>query len=436
MTEPTVPTETQIAKQQAEVEKIAVADKHADNIQTIQALKNQGLIPASMANDADLIKLEEDIKAEIGKDNPEGNKVPEEKPKEEPKKPEEKTEPKKPEEKPKEEPTPPEGEGAEKAEGMFYQKKQQKQQPINTLEEGAKYIKDKYDIDVEDDPKNFTTFFGSVNNWRKEAQQFNEVNEKLNNQTEFLKELPQPIKTAMQVYIDAGDYKQAFTSAAAQPDFNKNWGDHSQENLINFYFPKEGLELMEAWEETDDDGNKKMTEKNFNKEVDRLHGVTEKMYNNDKNSFTTERAAYARHAKDNEEKYAESVQSSVEFLAKAHPTMGDDGVAYIKKLLTEGDPQSNILGLVFDNGKVRKDATTKLAFFIYGEEQLKHMVAKARNKSESAAGEKFVAGADKKPKPGKGGSQAMSTIEAEKVVKQAMGLEGGTIDPYRHVPKK
>lgn len=249
--------------------------------------------------------------------------------------------------------------------------------------------------------KEMPTFFDSVDKWRNDSQELGEVRTQNDSLIEGLGSLPQPIKEAIQAFSQNEDWQTAFQNQATSLNFDTDFKELDKEAVVKHYFKKkyEGLK-----ERLDADS---LSEEDFEERITDFYESSERLFNSDKQTVESKRAAVIKQETANQERFKESALSSVKSLSKEYPNFKASQLKKIRQHLVNGDVNS-----LFQNEEgYLNDAAERIAFALYGKAILKTRIERATKDGASGAKEKFFQRGNKNPKTqnsqqGFSGSQA------------------------------
>ena len=288
---------------------------------------------------------------------------------------------------------------------IFYNKMvEEKQQSIKSFEEAIEAVNKKYSIDPNKDG-GWDTFLGSVDKWRADAQKKSDLEKQLEGIQEAFDNMPEPLYNAMEAWSMGNDFQEAYNSSTVSKiDFKKDFNSQDLYTVVDHYFPNqfEKEDLEDVSDPT----------------VKRAIDLAERQYKIDKDNNRHMRAKQEQQERERVESFKKSVDSSVENLKKTFPAFSDSHFKQIEKVLKSGDIDS----LFFNNDSTYKaDAAEKIAFMLYGKDELLRVRNLTAKKSKSETLEEVVSrGADK---PNVSGNQnAVKTNSQTDVSKMFEGL--------------
>src|SRR3990167_3552490 len=293
---------------------------------------------------------------------------------------------------------------------FFAKKKKAPEIDIKKPEDVVGYVKNRYAIEIKDlvDKDGWGKFFSSADGWRKDSQQLVDISKKYDDMVSGLAELPQPLYDAIEAWGRAEDWSKVLNNTVSRLDYNVDFGELEEEDIIKHYFPEDIKELKEDLKSEDIDDDY------YEKELGKLKKQARRFFDRDKKDFNSQRALLKQKEVDRQGKVKESAESSVEDLRKDFP---DFSAAYLKKVrqrLVTGD-----LASLFYNkdGSYKKDAAKRIAFAEFGEEEQKGAVTKAERKGNLDATEEFIKKSPKKVATKKQDSEQGSLHEKEALEK-------------------
>lgn len=300
-----------------------------------------------------------------------------------------------------------ESESTEENHSPFFKNKVKKFE-ISSHDEAFDLAKKKYSIDIKD-PKNFNTFFNSVDKWRADAQRANDINKRYEETVNGINSLPKVLQDGIQAFAKGENYLDVLNNPASRIDFNKKIDDNDLADIVNYYFLEDASELQEDLE------SKKITQEEFNKGIDNLYKASKKIYEKDRSDFQNQKKVLAEQAKEQTRKFSESVEDSVATLTQQYPDFGDTELNKVKSILSKGDLLSHFYN---QDGSLKKEAAKLVAFMLYGESEINKQTKKAASKAASEATQEIVSRADTKPRKSTTATQNKVEEKAKKVLEQ------------------
>ena len=86
--------------------------------------------------------------------------------------------------------------------------------------------------------KDASTFFGSVDSWRQQAQEGSEAKNQLDSLTSDIQNLPPDLRTAISMWADGEDHTAVFTQGL-RLDFASDFEEQDVESLVEHYLPEQ-----------------------------------------------------------------------------------------------------------------------------------------------------------------------------------------------------
>lgn len=232
------------------------------------------------------------------------------------------------------------------------------------------YLKKKYSI--EDESK----FFNSVDTWRKQAQQVNEMKTQYDAIAEDLNALPNDLKVAINAWANGQDYRQPIVNDTPNVDFRGDFDDQSKEEVVKHYYAEKVSKLQEKL----DDGL--IDEEDFNERFDEYYENSERLFKADKKRWDDERAKYEREINEAQKAFESSVGRSVQNLKKNYPSFSDSNVKDIEKMMANGGVEDLFYKA---DGSYTDEAAELLALAKFGKAYIKGIAQKAERDGETKA---------------------------------------------------
>lgn len=276
-------------------------------------------------------------------------------------------------------------ENQEEADSIFFSNNTKKEEP-KTLEELYNTITKKFGINAKDE-KGLQKFVSSSEKWRTDAQRGVEAQKKYDELLSEITELPPLIKKQIEAYANGLDFKSVFNDNKYNIDYSKEFEKHKKEDIVSHYFNEDMIALNKEFKEDNIDEDK------YNKEIDRLYGLTKKVYSKDYNSFKEEQKREFEKAKVQKENFTTSIDNSIEYLKEEFPDFKESQLKEIKNELSKGDILSHFFN---KNGTVKKEAAEMLALMKYGKKEVAQYKSKAKQAQDTT--EQVISLADKKVK--------------------------------------
>ena len=262
--------------------------------------------------------------------------------------------------------------------------KKQKEVKINfeVPKEMASLLSARYGI------KDASTFFGSVDKWREQAQDGAENTKKLEMLSADIKNLPPDIRQSISLWADGEDYTAVFTQGL-RLDFGSNFEEQDVESLVEQYLPEEYDSLLKSLQKED------ISEDDFNDKIDLLARSTKRMFNEDKQALVDQRVKYEKEQADIEKRLKSSALDSIEKLSKAYPNFSKTELNKVKSVLVDGKIDSLLYNA---DGSYVEDVAEKIADLMYAKKMRESIEKRATRKGKSEANQEIVDSSPKKMK--------------------------------------
>jgi len=291
-------------------------------------------------------------------------------------------------------------------------KRKQKEIPIDfeIPEQFTGLIKDNFGVN------DVPTFLNSVQTWRNQAQEANQLREYQEALEADLQALPYELK----IQIDAwskGENPLDVVKNITRLDFGVDFSNQKVETLVQHYLPEEYDELIKEF------NNDSITEEELDKQIALLGRTTKRFFDKDKQAVKDQRDDYANRIVEQQKLFKNSALVSVENFSKAYPDFSKTEINKIRSTLVEGKLES-----IFFNpdGTYTEKAAEFVAFALNGKKILEDMENKGVRKGTSQASLDIV---DKSPKSIKKRSQ--SNVDQKPDLSSVSHLSGMfKSDPY------
>lgn len=262
-------------------------------------------------------------------------------------------------------------------------------------EEMANYITQHYGLE------DVGSFFEKVDTWRTQSQDGAENTRQLEELNEGLQNLPTDIKSAIQAFANAEDYKAAFNSSSSNVDYSKDFKDQDKEDVVKAYFSEELEEIKESF----DDGE--MDDDDYDGKVELLYKSARKLFEADKKMVVNRRAEIVEKEEAREKNFKGSVVSSVEKLKQQFPNFSKKDLQKVRQRLVDEDIESLFYN---KDGTYKEEAAEMMAFSMFGKQVMESLLSKAKKEGMSKANETIVQRGNKKPRQGQ--TQRKQSAEA------------------------
>jgi len=224
---------------------------------------------------------------------------------------------------------------------------------FKTPEEWKGYIDKKFSI------KDESTFFDSVEKWRKDSQEKGDLERDKNNYDRLFEEIPEPIYNAIESWGKGEDWIDKLKKTIPSIDYNKDFESQSIYEIVNNYFPDkfEREELSGSY-------------KDFDITVQKAVDVAKEKYNFERQQFSNRRAEVQKKADEQIQKLRNSALSSVKKLEQSFPDFDKNEIAQISKVLNSGDTSSLIQN---KDGTYKEDAAERVAYMLFGKREISNL---------------------------------------------------------------
>jgi hypothetical protein len=278
-------------------------------------------------------------------------------------------------------------------------------------EEMEELLNSKYGIE------DASTFFTSVDTWRKQAQEGGEFQSQLEALTSDIQAMPPDLRTAITMWADGDDHTAVFTQGL-RLDFASDFEDQDVESLVEHYLPEEYNLLVRAF------NNEELEEDEFDDKIDLLARSTKRMFKGQQEALVTERADYEKQQANLQKEVKSSAISSVEALSKSFPNFSKSELSKVRNYLVDGKIDSLIYN---SDGTYREEAAEMVANMMYGGKMRETIEKLAKRRGESEANQKLVDSSAKSVKKRK--SSGTNRGSAPRAV-QHLGSVITNDDPY------
>ena len=264
-----------------------------------------------------------------------------------------------------------------KSDSVFF--KEDKEDEVNKIEfkdidAFNSHIEEKFSI------KDATKFFTSVDKWRSQAQNTEEVQAKLDSITDSFAKMPDPIYNAYMLWSKAEPWEGAVKGVGVL-DFGKAFNEYDTHKIVNYYFPGEYTQEDFTGEDKD------------SVVIKRAINLAKKQYESDKQTVEGQRASIVEDSDAQRERMKTSTASSVVDLKESFPSMGKAEIKKVESIMSGGD----LSGLFFnDEGGYHKDAATKIAMMLFASKEITNANKRTKS-SQDVLRDKVEAGNEKPP---------------------------------------
>lgn len=241
-------------------------------------------------------------------------------------------------------------------------------------------LKDKYGIE------DASTFFGSVDAWRTQAQAGADVKKEYDALTSDIQSLPPDLRESLKMWADGEDYTSVFEQGG-RLDFSSDFEEQDVEGLVEHYLNDEYVRLVNEYE-----SNENMSDDDFDGKMDMLARSTRKLFTQEKKALVESRVQYEDKQANLHKNLKNSALDSVEKLSEAYPNFSKVELNKVKHYLVEGKVDSLFYNA---DGTYTEEAAKLVANALYGEKVLKTVKTLAKRKGESEANMRTV---DSSPK--------------------------------------
>tara|TARA_Y100000814_G_scaffold96598_2_gene66897 strand:+ start:6982 stop:8205 length:1224 start_codon:yes stop_codon:yes gene_type:complete len=266
-------------------------------------------------------------------------------------------------------------------EDSIFSKKKEEMPDMSNFEEAIDYIYNKYSIDTKKD--GFNKFFDSVNKWRNDSQGSSDSKRQLEDIQKSFENMPRPLYNSFVEWANGRNWVEGLGDLnTISMDYQKPFEQQDSFVMLNKYFPGE-------YEREDIDDKDPIINKALN--------LAKRQYELEQRSFSDRRVSIENQAKEFQENLSKSSIHSVEHLKNSFPDFSDSHLSEIKRVLDSGE----INNLFYtETGVYKQDAAEKLAFLLFGKEELSKVMNKASKEGKSEALKDVVSrGADRPSVP-------------------------------------
>jgi len=265
---------------------------------------------------------------------------------------------------------------------LFTGKKQASE--ISTADEFAALMNSTLSIDLAKDGA-YGTLANSIATFRTQAQQGSEAERRYKDLADTFKGLPLSMRTAITNYTNGQDWKGQMKSAMNGPDFDRDFGANTRDDVLKFYFPNDYQRIMDDFyntEKEDYDQSKRDID------LSQLETLSRTQFDKDKISYTADRDAINTQADTFKQTITDSIGISEEALAVKYPMLGPKVKELAKQVLL-----NDTLGSLFYNkdGTFLPDAMEKVAYLLTGEDMVRTATVDATKKATLKTTEEMLA---------------------------------------------
>jgi hypothetical protein len=241
--------------------------------------------------------------------------------------------------------------------------------------------------------KDPSTFFGSVDSWRAQAQEGSESKKQLDALTSDIRNLPPDLRDSLTRYAEGEDYRAPFTQGE-RLDFGSDFDEQDVESLVEHYLPEEYAKLVKSYNKEED----AMGDDEFDDKINLLARSTKKLFTNEKKALVDKRVQYENSQKELGQKLKRSALDSVENLSKAFPNFSKSELSKVQTYLVEGKVDDLIYNA---DGTYTEDAAMNVANMMFGDKMRSTIEKLANRKGKSEANQEIVDSSPKKIKKSK-----------------------------------
>ena len=263
---------------------------------------------------------------------------------------------------------------------IFYADADKELKTFSNETELADFITNKYGQKI-DSPEALSKFFnGTVDKWRTDSQEARESAKMVDNFNKLFEQMPEPLYNAIQAWGKAEDWTKTIVNEIPKFDYSKDFTDQNKYSIVNYYFPDKFTK-----DDIDNSADDPATEKAIE--------VAKAKYDLEKQSFENKRAEMDRDALKKIEALKDSAVSSVSKLKEAFPDMDRKSTKEVENILLSG-----AINDVFFNkdGTYKVDAAKKIAYVLFGDNEIVRKESKARAKAQTEALQDVISrGADR-----------------------------------------
>jgi len=260
----------------------------------------------------------------------------------------------------------------------FFSKKASEEIEV-TLDKFPEIVKKNFGIDEDDDDKVVKKFYDEASKWKNDVVELSKTKNKFDELVGGLKKLPSEIVDAINRFEKGEDWSVQKSNV----DYSKDFDSNDLYEVIETFFPGKF--------EKDDLSDKSDPQVSFAIDAAKakFDAQKEKIKLINKNKIDE--------AKIFESRYKDSVKKTVSELKKEFPDFSESHIEKVKDLL-EGN---KVVNLFYDsNGMLKDDASIKIALAMFGKDELKKRVGKARNQGKSSANIEIINSGNKTPASG------------------------------------
>ena len=282
---------------------------------------------------------------------------------------------------------------------------------LEITEEMEEFIKSKYGLEKVE------SFFDTVDTWRNQSQEGAESTRKYDDLMGDLQSLPNDIKSAIQAFSNAEDYRSAFTSEGGNIDYDTDFKDQDKEGIVSNYFAED----ITSFKKQLDDGD--IDEDDYDSKIELLYKSSKRLFESDKKMVVSRRAELMQDEKKQQQVFKSSITSSVDKLRHEYPNFSKKDLQQVQQRLVNED----IDDLFFNkDGTYKETAAEMLAFASYGKQLVESLLNRASKDGITAANEEIVGKGSKKLRKSK--TQRQQKTESVDAVRH---LQGQFVkDPY------
>jgi len=244
------------------------------------------------------------------------------------------------------------------------------------------YVKENFGVDT------FEKLTESIPGWRRDSQNFNEASQKVTGFEQIFQSMPNQLYQAVQDHFAGKDWKESVLSTP-NLDFDKEVNQHDPLELVEAFYPdKISTEDWEAYSDKESEGHE-----NAVKLIDAFIPEAEKAYNTQKQQFDVLRANEIQTAREKNEAFNESIQSSAKHLKKQLPQAQEGYVDSLVAKFKGGGLQQ--LFFEEDGNRVKEDALLNYAMSMDGFALYQQMEGAIKNAVQTAERQEILSrGAD------------------------------------------
>ena len=272
---------------------------------------------------------------------------------------------------------------------------------IENLESLNSILKDKYGIEKIDDLPS------KLDDYKQKSEEVNKLTERISNVESLFQTMPPQLYGAIEAFIAGKDWQSAVSSSSL--DLSKPKDSYSEKDLVSHLSQEQITE--DDWQEFEDpDGDpavKRLVQTAIN--------TAKSMYDLRKSEFEKTASESVLKAKEFEQKFKSSIDSSKQNLMKHFPTAESALVSDMDSLFTEKG-----IGSVFYNqdGTLKEDAYTRLAMAQHGAELIEQYKKIAERQIETQVNERILSRGADTPSTSKGTQAVPGGGEIRKEVQE------------------